>query len=184
MTEWIVAVSAIVQATCTVLLAALTAWYACWVKRQVKQDRELFDRKAAQTADLVERQAAEAKERERAQVQRAIRTIVAELELNAKDTAWRFPESTPLLTAAFASNLWALPLIGLPPETFAAIGNAYLNIHRYDLLYVAAAGADRGETFRLNAAQVAWQDAQKAIQQALDLLRKDPATSGLARASA
>ena len=177
MTEWIVAVSAIVQATCTVLLAALTAWYACWVRREVRQDREFFDKKAAETKALVERQAAEYRQRDQQQIARAIQTVLAELEINTQDEHWQFQKSPGLLDAAYAANLWAVPLAGMSPDTYRAVGEAYLSIQAYNHLYDAATDATRTETYKMNAAQAAWQVAQAAIRKATDALKKDRANA-------
>ena len=179
MPEWITPVSAIVQAACIVILVGLTGWYAYWVKRQVSQDREFFERKAAQASELVKRQARQYNERERQQVDRTIQTIASELELNIQKEKWKFQESPPLLNTAYASNLWAVQLIGMSPTTFRALGDVYLSVQRYNLLYAAATEAQKPQAYRTNATQIAWSKAQAAINKALKELREDPATAPL-----
>lgn len=179
MPEWIIAALAIVQGVSMLVLAVLTGWYAYWIKRQVKQHRDFFEQKAAQSAELVQRQANEFNDRGREQIGRAIQTIATELELNAIEGEWKFQQSPPLLNTAYAANLWAVHLIGMAPVTFRALGDAYLSVHRYNFLYGAAADAERRDPGKTNAAQSAWGAAQPAIRNALAQLRKDPATSGL-----
>ena len=161
------------QAACTIVLVVLTGWYAWWVRRQVRQDREFFDKKAAETRDLVERQAADYRQRERQQVERAVQTILAELEINTQDEHWQFQKSPRLLDAAYATNLWAVPLAGMSPDIFRAVGEAYLSIQTYNHLYDAATDALKTEIGKRNAAQVAWEAAQAAIRKATDALKKD-----------
>ena len=179
MPEWIIPASPLVQAVCTMGLVALTAWYAYWVRRQVRQGRDFFDRKATLADELVKRQAAEYQERERQQVDRAILTIVSELQMNAQGAKWEFEKSPRLLNTAYAANLWAVHLVGMSPSAFRALGDAYLSIERYNLLYGAAANAFAHEIRKRNAAQLAWQAAQAAIAKATEELKKDPATGKL-----
>ena len=179
MFDWVIAIAVIVQGFSTVGLVCLTAWYAHSVRRQIDQDREFFDRNGAQAAALVERQAKEHQQREEERMGHAIRTILAELEIDSQEGAWKYQESPPLLDSAYAANLWAVHLIGMAPATFRALGNAYLNIKKYDLLYDALTEAGRHEAWRRNASRKAWQEAQTAIQAALAALKEDSATMRL-----
>lgn len=173
MPDWVIPTSAVVQAVCTIVLMVLTGCYAYWVRSQVRQDREFFDKNVAEARDLVESQAADYRQRERQQVQRAIQTILAELEINTQDEHWQFKKSPRLLDAAYATNLWAVPLVGMSPEIFRAIGEAYLSIQTYNHRYDAATDASRTEIHKKNAAQLAWQAAQAAIRTATNALKKD-----------
>lgn len=184
MADWTVPASAVVQAVSTVVLVILTAWYASSVRKQVRQDREFFERRAAESARMVERQIQEAARRDRAQVQRAVRTIAAEMELNHQKEEWDFGKAAPLLSAAYAANLWAIAQCGLDPETFRRLGVAYQSVERYNRLYVVASEAQRHETYKISACQDAWRKAQAAIGPLLESLGNDPAVHKLVQDSA
>ena len=173
MCDWIIPTSSVVQAACTIVLAVLTGWYACWVRREVRQNREFFDKKAAETKDLVERQAADYRQRDRQQVERAIQTILAELEINRQDGHWEHHKSPSLLHSAYAANLWAVPLAGMSAETFRAVGEAYLWIAAYNDRNAVALDAGRGEGFKTNPALAAWDTAQAAIRKAAEALKAE-----------
>ncbi len=171
MPEWIIDIAPITQALSMIVLVGVTVWYAHSVKRQV---------------DLVERQAKEHEARQRERTAEAIRTIIAELEINSQEGGWKQRQSPPLLDSAYGANLWAVHLIGMGVPTFRALGDAYLNIKRYDLLYGAVAEArqygdapDKG-----GACRTAWDDAQEAIATALKALRDDPSTRRFAAVEA
>ena len=101
MSEWIVAIATAVQVVVTIVLVILTGWYASTLKKQVGQDRDLFDRKFKETAALVERQAKEYAVRQRERTEQAIRIIIAELEINSHQGEWGHQKSPPLLDSAF-----------------------------------------------------------------------------------
>ena len=169
MWEWVNQNSTGVQAVSTVVLAVLTACYIYWVRRGVRDNRE-----------LVERQAIDSKERDRRQIERAIQTMITELEFNRSEESWHIRKSPPLLNTTYDSNLWAVQLIDMLSATFRALGDAYLNIQRYNTLYEAAVMRQKHEgNAKTNDAQSAWEKAQKAIEQALEKLGNDPATKHL-----
>jgi len=186
MPEWIIAVAAAVQAVGIIVLVILTRRYARTVKQQVEQDRDLFGQRAADTAALVERQSREHEARQRERTEQAIRTIIAELEINSQQGGWRDRQSPPLLDSAYGASLWAVQLIGVKPMTFRALGDVYLSIKRYDLLYGAVAEARKyGDApDKRDVCKTAWEDAQKAIRAALEALRRDPSTRHLAAVAA
>lgn len=179
MPEWIIAIAAAVQAVGIVVLVVLTRRYALTVKQQVEQDRRFFNQKAAETAALVERQAKEQEARQRERTEQAIGTIIAELEINSQEGPWKYQECPPLLDSAYAANLWAVHLIGMVPPTFRALGDAYRNISKYNLLYGALTEVGEYEKRKQSATLRAWSSAEIAIEAALKAISQDPATARL-----
>ena len=186
MTEWLTShavavqvVSAALQAFCTVLLAILTGWYACSVRKQVNQDREFSQLSAAQSEKLVQRQICEAAHRDLAQIRRAVRTIAAEMELNHQEGEWRSDTAAPLLNQAYTANFWAIAQVEICGDTFRHLGAAYQSVARYNRLFVVESEAGRGDGFKIVACQAEWRKAQAAIGLALESLKKDRALQEL-----
>ena len=74
-------------------------------------------------------------------------------------------------------NLWAILSVGIASRTYYSLGDAYLKTAKYNILYGAM--TEDGSPKKHNACHAAWQDAQSAIQLALERLREDPATARL-----